>query len=145
MMKMRYPLAFVIAFTVCGSVTAAAQTRTPNLDFEDGLQQWTPVGTAFSAPPVLGSSVLTDTAVRIPIGGSYWRGLPFPIGQHGDRFLQSSDAGEGTLTSMPLTLRSTDRYFSVLVGGPIDPAHERVELQVRPRSAGEGSDLRRDG
>ncbi|HUI78751.1 MAG TPA: membrane dipeptidase [Bryobacteraceae bacterium] len=110
--------------------TALAQ---PSFDFEPGEPSWTrdPV---FSTQPIDGGRVLTGTIGRSPLGGDYWRGLHYPLGQHGHYLVATAegnlgDAATGVLTSPEF--RIDQPWLSMLMGGTNDPANERAELQVR--------------
>ncbi len=117
-------LALVLTLIWCGSSSASAQT--PPFDFDD-LRGWSTTGAAFDHQPLLAT---TDALNPIDLGGTYWRALPYPIGQHGRYLVRSSDEGRGTLTSPTFELHRGDCYVSGLVGGSSDLAHERIELQL---------------
>ncbi|MEA2910035.1 MAG: hypothetical protein QOJ15_2116, partial [Bradyrhizobium sp.] len=54
-----------------------------SLDFKDGLKEWAANGSAFAGQPVRASSILSDRIAPVTIGGDYWRGMPYPLGQSG--------------------------------------------------------------
>jgi microsomal dipeptidase-like Zn-dependent dipeptidase len=105
-----------------------------NADFEAGLTGWTASGTAFQGQPIAASGVTIEVVRPIPIGGSYWRDVPYPLGQSGAQLIRSAP-GAGTLTSDPFPIRSDDGFFSLRIGGTSDPSRARVELQVAPAGA----------
>jgi len=130
--------------------TAASLAALHNLDFENGLALWTADGDAFAGQPVVGDAVLTEQSVHVPIGGDYWKHLPFPVGQHGARWVSSAfvraaegaprgqtrgDAPVGTLTSSEMKLPDDARFMHVAVGGGRSPEWARVELQIDARGA----------
>src|SRR5437763_1021348 len=108
---------------------AFAQT----FDFEPGEPPWTrdPV---FASQPVDAAIIKTGALARSPLGGDYWSGLHFPVGQHARHLVATAEAVLGDSATGILTspdFRLDHRYLSLLVGGTHDPAYERVELQVR--------------
>jgi microsomal dipeptidase-like Zn-dependent dipeptidase len=116
------------ALVLLSSVTAFAQTH-PNPGFEDGFRGWTIAGDAFGPGPVDADTVDRDRFPASPLGGDYWKDVPYPLGHQGRYFASSTDTGRGTLTSAPFAIRPEDRYFSILVGGDPGPTL-RVELHV---------------
>src|SRR6185295_15439737 len=78
-------------------------------DFETDLEGWTKSkdGTAFDDQPFDGSRVVTNAQQFERIGGDYWRRLKYPLGQHGQHLILTSDSATGTLTSDPFTLPTT--------------------------------------
>ena len=74
-------------------------------DFENGLQGWTKTGSAFDSQPVNCSGVHTDfPAQLVKVGGDYWWGLPYPLGQHGHCLILTEDRLVGSLASSEFTL-----------------------------------------
>ena len=119
-----------------------------SFDFNDGLGKWTATGSAFDGQPVRASGILSDRLAPVTVGGDYWRGMPFPLGQR-NQFLIATAAlhGEGalgTLTSVPFELSPEFPYFSFLLGGTRDLEGIRVELQVHAPKDGVDS-TGRDG
>lgn len=111
-----------------------------NLNFENGLKNWTVSGTAFSNQPVKGNSVMSErvlnkmTMDQGGIGGDYWKGMSYPIGFKGNYWMGTyengnGDAPIGTITSLPFT--SAMRYITFLLGGGKDLNKLYVELQVK--------------
>lgn len=128
--------AFVVVCALLLAAPAAAQTIA-NGDFEDGLRGWSASGPAFQSQPVVAASVTIEVVRPVPLGGTYWRDLPYPLGQ-GGRFLIRSAAGTGTLTSDAFTLASDDRFLSLRIAGTTNPNLGRFELQVAPVAARAG-------
>ncbi len=125
-------------FGLAAAVCAGAQTLA--WDFEDGtFHGWTQTGKAFAGQPVCkrpGDAEMSSTRfVEDRIGGDYWQGLEYPLGQHGDCVVTSrykiSDAEPWSMMSPEFTLPGDARYLSFLIGGTNDPAHQRLEYQVR--------------
>ena len=111
-----------------------------NLGFENQFLNWTPTGTAFSNQPVSGNTVMSERALtqmqydRGGIGGDYWKGMIYPIGIKGDKWIGTyengnGDAPTGTLTSRPMPAAA--RYLTFLLGGGKDITRLYVELQIR--------------
>jgi microsomal dipeptidase-like Zn-dependent dipeptidase len=111
-----------------------------NLGFENAFLNWTPTGTAFGNQPVTGNTVMSDRVLtqmqydRGGIGGDYWKGMIYPIGIRGDKWIGSyengnGDAPVGTLTSRPMP--ATARYLTFLLGGGRDITRLYVELQIK--------------
>lgn len=141
-------LGLLLLCTVLAAGSDAVAQPSPgaaNLDFEQGLAGWTKSGDAFDAQPVFGDGASATDFARVPLGGDYWKGVPYPVGHHGQRWIGTSikrpsaqtpigttqgDAPTGTLTSAEIVLSTDSRYFSLLVGGGDDLASLRVELQV---------------
>ena len=97
-------------------------------DFENGLQGWTKTGSAFDSQPVNCSGVHTDfPANLVKVGGDYWWGLPYPLGQHGHCLILTEDRLVGSLASSEFTLRAETPYLNLLIGGSDDLAHERFD------------------
>ena len=113
-------------------------------DFEYGLQSWTKTGSAFDSQPVNCSGVHTDFPESlVKVGGDYWRGLPYPLGQHGHCLILTEDRLVGSLASSEFTLRAETPYLNLLIGGSDNPAHERFELQILFNSADDEAELER--
>jgi microsomal dipeptidase-like Zn-dependent dipeptidase len=124
-----------------------------NWGFEHGLTGWTKSGTAFDAQPTYGDNVVAARVINpssnhvMPLGGDYWREVPFPIGHKGNRWIGTyerhpggesaravqGDAPTGTLTSRPFTV--SDAVISFLIGGGYDPARLTVSLFQRTGAA----------
>ena len=128
----------------------------PNLDFESGLTGWTKTGTAFDFQPTAGNAATSDTSNVVPLGGDYWKGVPYPVGQHGDFWLSTAwkrptatapagvslgDGPTGTLISSEFVMQPAMEFLSVLVGGTNDVANERFELQAFAANAAEAQAL----
>lgn len=101
-----------------------------SLDFEASLAGWTRTGSAFDLQPVNASSITTDKVGLVKLGGDYWRDLSYPLGQHGNFLIFTSNARTGTLTSSDFVLDNTRHFLSFLIGGSANLASERIELQV---------------
>jgi microsomal dipeptidase-like Zn-dependent dipeptidase len=113
-------------------------------DFENGLQGWTKTGSAFDSHPVNCSGVHTDfPANLVRVGGDYWWGLPYPLGQHGHCLIVTEDRRVGSLASSGFTLRAETPYLNLLIGGSDDLAHERFELQIFFNSSDDATELER--
>ena len=113
-------------------------------DFENGLQGWTKTGSAFDSQPVNCSGVHTDfPAQLVKVGGNYWWGLPYPLGQHGHCLILTEDRLVGLLASSEFTLRAETPYLNLLIGGSDDLAHERFELQILFKSSHDAAELER--
>ena len=73
------------------------------------------------------------------LGGDYWQGLAYPLGQHGNcvvtSLLKIPDTEPWSLTSPEFTVSADARFLSFLIGGTNDPAHQRAEFQVRRSGA----------
>jgi hypothetical protein len=114
--------------------------------YSDDYGSWVATGTAFRAQPVPASTVLTDRFAPVRLGGDYWRGLPYPLGQRGKTVIATAvpdgNGPTGTLTSPRFVLDAARPYFSVLIGGTNDIARERIEVQVQPLPT-DGSDFER--
>jgi hypothetical protein len=95
MFRSRYLCALVIT-----SATMLGQPAAVIFDFEDGIADWQQEGRAFNGQPYCGEISSTIFAPS-KLGGNYWKGLPYPLGQHGNCLLttiRKSDRAEGTLT-----------------------------------------------
>jgi microsomal dipeptidase-like Zn-dependent dipeptidase len=75
------------------------------------------------------------------LGGDYWQGLEYALGQHGNCVVTSSlkipDPEPWSLTSPEFALPSNAPFLSFLIGGADSSAHQRVELQMRRDAAWE--------
>lgn len=141
-MRSRHSLAaaFLSSATLAAALAATiARAQSPTvalphaskdiLDFHD----WTATGQAFAGQPVDAAEATTDRFASIPLGGDYWRGLPYPLGQEGRALVLSGmngDAAIGRFTSPPFVLSDATPVFTVMIGGSDDAARVRVELQV---------------
>lgn len=120
-----------------------------NWGFELGLTGWEKTGAAFNSQPTYGDNVAAKRVVgpssqfRMPLGGTYWSDVIFPIGHKGSRWVGTyenhpennnygrtqGDPPVGTLTSKAFT---TDKSFiSFLIGGGEDINHLSVSLYER--------------
>ena len=111
-----------------------------NFDFEDGLNYWTPEGSAFNNQPVVWNPVLTDRVMTQMsydnggIGGDYWKGMPFPVGFHAGKWIGTYENGNGNEVTGSLTstaFQAGKRYLHFLMGGGKDLNRIYVELQVK--------------
>lgn len=135
MASSRFAVAFRVAsLHVLLTAGLSAETSAQTFDFEASLDGWTATGTAFDRQPIGADAFRTDDFVEIALGGDYWRGLRYPIGQHGQWLVStvraSDDSRIGTLTSPTFTIAAGRPVFSFLIGGSDDIASERLELQV---------------
>jgi len=113
-------------------------------DFENGLGNWTRTDHAFDSQPVDASTVLTDHPPElVKLGGDYWRGLPYSLGQHGGCLILTEDQPVGSLSSPEFKLRPDTPYLNLLIGGSEDLAHERFELQILFNSEDDATELER--
>jgi microsomal dipeptidase-like Zn-dependent dipeptidase len=121
----------VVVLAVSARPNGLAQT----FDFENGLDGWTRTGTAFDAPPARADLLKSQWFAKVKLGGDYWKGLAYPLGQHGTHLITSGgeqgEAPVGSLTSPEFTLDRTATYFSFLIGGAQDAAQERLDLEIR--------------
>jgi microsomal dipeptidase-like Zn-dependent dipeptidase len=126
----------LLALALSAASCACAQTW----DFEDAaFRGWTQTGKAFAGQPFCkkaGASEMTSSRFADShLGGDYWQGLEYPLGQHGNcavtSLLKIPGEGPWSLTSPEFTLAADKPYLSLLIGGTEDAAHERIELQVR--------------
>ena len=124
MMLKRTGLAVMLTVFVC------AQADAQTFDFEDGIPGWAAAGDAFQNQPVDGSRATTDDFAGVTVGGDYWRGLQYPLGQSGRLLVVSSASGTGSLTSPLVTPPPAARYVTALVGGSPDLNRVRLELLV---------------
>jgi len=120
-------LLFLLAF----GLAAAAQT----FDFEDkNLPGWTR-DRIFYSQPVEAATVRSDRLAPVTLGGDYWKGMRYPLGQHGNSLIATGqsafgDSATGALTSPDFRIDANRLYMSLLIGGTDDIARERVELQI---------------
>ena len=115
-----------------------------NWDFENGLKGWTKSGSAFDSQPADGSDFPTDRASKlVRIGGDYWRGLSYALGQHGCWLILTEDQQMGSLTSSKFDIRAETPYLNLLIGGSEDLANERFELQILSTSEDDAKELER--
>ena len=131
-------------FPACYLLAAALVTSPPTLlsqsyDFEGALDGWTGEGDAFLTQPVRADRILTQDVLDVPLGGDYWRGLQYPLGQHGSYLIMTKallgDVATGKDGIPSFVLGAAKPYVSFLIGGTHDIAHERLELQVRVAEA----------
>jgi len=101
-------------------------------DFEDGIGDWQREGT-FQGKAYCGPYT-TDLFAKVTLGGDYWKGQDYPVGQVGNCMLttrgEKSDPGSGSVTSPGFSIDREHRALSFRIGGTDDVAHERLELQV---------------
>jgi microsomal dipeptidase-like Zn-dependent dipeptidase len=123
---------------------ASGQTLT--WDFEDGaFSGWTQTGKAFAGQPFCkradDSEMPSARFADSRLGGDYWQGLEYPLGQHGNcvvtSLLKTADAEPWSLTSPEFALPAGAPFLSFLIGGTNNAAHQRIELQVRRDGAWE--------
>jgi microsomal dipeptidase-like Zn-dependent dipeptidase len=109
-------------------------------DFEDNnWNGWTQTGNAFTGQPFCkkaGEAEFSSTRFADSrLGGNYWQGLEYPLGQHGNCVVTSllkAPAGEPwSMTSPEFTVPGDARYLTILLGGTNDVEHERVEFEVQ--------------
>src|SRR5271157_5832503 len=132
----------VLAFMAASCACAQALTW----DFEDNaLRGWTQTGNAFAGQPFCkragDAEMPSERFADSRLGGDYWQGLEYPLGQHGNclvtSLLKIADAEPWSLTSPEFALPRDAPFLSFLIGGTNDAAHQRVELQVRRDGAWE--------
>src|SRR5437016_8469135 len=86
-----------------GILLAVNQLAAQTFDFESGLDGWINSGRAFDAQPTKADAVRTDRIAPVTVGGDYWRGLTYPLGQNGTSLIATAvvygDGASGTLTS----------------------------------------------
>ena len=124
-------LAVLLVLSPLGTSIVHPQ-RQPSSD-SDEFDRWEAAGDAFAAQPVRASSVMTNRLAPVTVGGDYWQGLRYPLGQDGDSLVMSGTTGDeavGRFSSPPFVLSSDAPYFSVLIGGTNDVTSVRLELQV---------------
>jgi microsomal dipeptidase-like Zn-dependent dipeptidase len=127
-----------VALTLLAAFCTSAQPIT--WDFEDDpFRGWTQTGNAFVGQPVCkrgqDAEMRSDDFADRRLGGDYWQGLEYPLGQHGNCVVSSSlkspPSEPWTLTSPEFVLPSNAPFLSFLIGGTNSAAHQRVVLQVR--------------
>jgi hypothetical protein len=128
----------VAALTVAATACACAQTLT--WDFEsDPFRGWTQTGQAFAGQPFCkhaqDAEMPSERFADGRLGGDYWKGLQYPLGQHGNcvvtSLLKVATAEPWSLTSPEFPLPPDALFLTFLIGGTNDAAHEGIELQVR--------------
>jgi len=116
-----------------------------NFDFEAGIADWRQEGAAFRGQPYCGA-ISSSLFAPSKLGGTYWKDLPYPLGQNGRCLLTSilkpSGTSSSSATSPEFTLDRRYRFLSFRIGGTEDAAHERLELQVRVPNGSEAELLR---
>ena len=129
---------------VAAAAVFCAGAQTPSWDFEDGFfTGWTQTGNALTGQPLCkragDAEMQSDRFADSRLGGDYWQGLAYPLGQHGNCVVTSvrkmASAEPWSLTSPEFTLPSDAPFLSFLIGGTHDAAHQRIELQVRRAGA----------
>jgi microsomal dipeptidase-like Zn-dependent dipeptidase len=127
-----------VALTVVATSCTCAQTLT--WDFEDGsLRGWAQSGKALSSQPFCKPAgdveMPSDRFADSRLGGDYWQGLAYPLGQHGNcivtSLLKIADPEPWSLTSPEFALPPDAPFLSFLIGGTHDLADKGIELQVR--------------
>jgi len=125
-------LALIVASCACGQPLT--------WDFEDNsFRGWTETGKALTLQPLCkGAHDAEMPSTRFAdsrLGGDYWQGLEYPLGQHGNctvtSLLKIADVAPWSLTSPEFPLPHDAPFLSFLIGGTNDAAHERLELQVQ--------------
>jgi microsomal dipeptidase-like Zn-dependent dipeptidase len=133
----------VAAMALAAAGCACAQLP---FDFEDGsFSGWSQTGKAITGQPLCkkagAAEMASDRFADSRLGGNYWKGLEYPLGQHGNcvvtSLLKVADSEAWSLTSPEFTVPSDAKYLSLLIGGTNDLTHERVELQVQRNGAWE--------
>ena len=127
----------IAALALLTSFSAGAQTLT--WDFEDVFHGWTQTGKAFAGQPFCKptheAEMPSDRFTDSRLGGTYWQGLDYPLGQHGNcivtSLLKLPDTEPWSLTSPEFALPTAAPFLSFLIGGTNSIAHQRLELQVR--------------
>jgi len=121
-------------------IVAGAQLCAQTFDFENGIAEWTRSGSAFDSQPYCSGRMASEYFAPVKLGGTYWRDLNYPLGQHGRCAVSSgvelADSPEGTLISPEFPLSRATPYLSFRLGGTADIQNERFELQVRVPAAG---------
>ena len=131
----------VITNVNVSAVASVQQVSLANLGFENSFTgNWVATGNAFSNQPVEGNTVMSERVLTKMwlsnggIGGDYWKGMPYPIGFKGNKWIgtyekDNGDAATGTLTSKFFPVMN--RYLTFLLGGGKDYNKLYVELQVK--------------
>lgn len=111
-----------------------------NWGFERQLEGWTVlVGDAFRGQPLANETVKAARACRGMeyanggLGGDYWKGLTYPIGIKGWRWIGTCDHATGETATGQLrspTFVITRRFVHFLMGGSADRERVRVTLLV---------------
>jgi len=103
-------------------------------DFEEGMGGWQQTGDAFLDQPYCGP-ITSSKFSPSKLGGTYWKDLLYPLGQHGSCLIttlsQPLDTPTGSLTSPEFSFNAETPFFSFRIGGTQDLVHERLELEVR--------------
>ncbi len=132
------------ALTVVATSCACAQTVT--WDFEDDVfRGWTQTGRAFAGQPLCkraqDAEMPSERFADSRLAGDYWKGLQYPLGQHGNclvtSLLKIADAEPWSLSSPEFALPRDAPFLSFLIGGTNDATHEGIELQLRRDGAWE--------
>ena len=112
----------------------------PAWDFEDAtFAGWTQTGNALTNQPLCkrpqDAEMQSDRFADGRLGGDYWRGLAYPLGQHGNCAVSSLLGVAGpepwSLTSPQFNLPADAPYFSLRIGGADAPGHKGAELQIQ--------------
>jgi hypothetical protein len=84
-------------------------------DFENGIADWKQSGEAFQHQPYC-KAITSTTFTTSKVGGSYWKNLAYPLGQHGNCLVTTIarpfDTPTGTLTSQEFLLDPNTPFFS---------------------------------
>ncbi len=119
-----------------------------NWGFELGLSGWEKLGTAFDTQPTYGDNIVASRVIgpssrfKMPLGGDYWKGVAFPIGFKGNRWIGTferkpknsnfgriqGDKPTGALTSKSFIIDKS--YISFLIGGGNDPSRLTISLYI---------------
>jgi microsomal dipeptidase-like Zn-dependent dipeptidase len=147
----RHTAWFCIAITLLLIIPggpAARQLGGDSID-DDDFRGWISEGDAFADQPVDATASTTDRFARVSLGGDYWKHLPYPLGQQGDRLVMSGVSGDtatGTFTSPPFRIERDTPFLSFLIGGAKDIDRVRLELRISgPRDADQGVVYRSTG
>jgi microsomal dipeptidase-like Zn-dependent dipeptidase len=128
------------------AATSCACAQPLTWDFEDDVfRGWTQTGKAFAGQPFCkraqDAEMPSERFADSRLGGDYWKGLQYPLGQHGNcvvtSLLKIADAEPWSLTSPEFALPSDAPFLSFLIGGTNDAAHAGIDLQVRRDGAWE--------
>src|SRR5579859_1886789 len=121
-LSIRYGRRAIAALTILLALPLCGQT----FDFEDGIADWQRSGNAFDKQPYCGPYTVEKFAPAEleKLGGSYWRTLDYPLGQHKSCLIttrgQQSDTQVGSLTSPEFYLNSETPFLSFRIGGTED-------------------------
>ena len=102
------------SFLVLCVLSCGPRLSGQTFDFENGLAGWQVEGNAFDAEPYCASRMLSDRFAQLTLGGDYWKGLEYPVGQHGTCLASSgqiADARVGALRT-EFALNPAQPYFS---------------------------------